>query len=483
MKLIPQSILGRTVLVLLLGLSLSHLISLSIYSSDRSSALTAAGGRRVAERIAGVARMVEEAPPGMRHQIVRSHWGPGFSVTLSSDSLIPEGGFDWRARRMRSVFSDFLGEDMAKRSRIRHREIKDSSGVLDAGGMSSKLTRGPMAEHMSHMREMWPGMMGSPRMRRFLEGWHGGQIVEVSVPVSDGTWLNFAAPFALKPFWASRLFWSLLLMTVAVIGLSIWAVRRSTAPLALFAQAAERLGRDVKATPMTEEGPREVRRAAVAFNEMQRRISGFVEDRTRMLAAISHDLRTPITRLRLRAEFIEDRERREKTLADLEEMEKMIAATLNFARDAANEEESKSLDLAALLQALCSDATDAGGKAEYAGSDRLTFTGRPVSLKRAFGNLIDNANNYGHQALVRLDEDQDKVIVTIEDDGPGIDDADKEKVFRPFVRLEGSRSRETGGVGLGMAVARSIVHAHGGEIALEDRTEGGLRITVNLPRG
>lgn len=478
----PKSILGRTVLVLLLGLLLSHLISLAIYTSDRNSAITAVGERQVAERIAGVARMVEEAPSAMRQKIVRSNWGPGFSITLTAESEIPKGGFNWRARRIRSILRNFLGNDVAKRSRIRLRVIDNNIATDDPSKMKLDDPRRMMAEHMGHMRKMWPDMKNSPRMRRLFGEWYGGQIVEVSVPVSDGTWLNFAAPFVLKSFWASRLFWSLLLMTAAVIGLSIWAVRRSTAPLAVFAKAAERLGRDVGAPPMSEEGPCEVRQAAAAFNEMQRRISGFVEDRTRMLAAISHDLRTPITRLRLRAEFIEDEEQRRKTMSDLDEMETMIAATLDFSRDAALEKENKFLDLGVLLKTLCDDASDNGGKAEYEGPGKFAFSGRPVALKRAFGNLIENAIAYGNQARVSLVYGRDKVTVTIDDDGPGIACEDKESVFHPFVRLEGSRSRETGGVGLGLSVVRSVVHAHGGEVTLSNRPEGGLRVGVTLPR-
>ena len=481
MTLMPKSILGRTVLVLLLGLSLSHLISLAIYSNDRSSAITAAGERQVAERIAGVARMVEEAPPAMRQKVVRSNWGPGFSITLTAGSRIPKGGFNWRARRIRSIFRNFLGDDVAKRARIRHRVIDNGVAKDGLSAMAQDDPRRMMAEHMGHMREMWPDMANSPRMRRLFGEWYGGRIIEVSVPVSDGTWLNFAAPFVLQPFWASRLFWSLLLMTAAVIGLSVWAVRRSTAPLAVFAQAAERLGRDVKAPPMSEDGPREVHQAAAAFNEMQRRIRGFVEDRTRMLAAISHDLRTPITRLRLRAEFIGDEEQRRKTMSDLDDMETMIAATLDFSREAALEKENKFLDLGVLLKTLCDDASDNGGRAEYEGPDKFAFSGRPVALKRVFGNLIENAIAYGNRAMVSLIDERNKVTVTIDDDGPGIAAEDRENVFRPFVRLEGSRSRETGGVGLGLSVVRSVVHAHGGEVTLENRPEGGLRVGVTLP--
>ena len=237
------------------------------------------------------------------------------------------------------------------------------------------------------------------------------------------------------------------------------------------------------APALDERGPREVHRAARAFNDMQTRLRSFIDDRTRMLAAISHDLRTPITRMRLRAEFVEDDEQRRKMLADLGEMEAMIAATLSFAREDAAGEAQVPLDLADLLQSLCDAAVDAGHAASYSGARRFPFNGAPTGLKRAFGNLLDNAIKYGGVARVTLKPSEESVTVTVEDDGPGIPPEELEKVFTAFYRVEGSRSRETGGVGLGLAVVRTIVHAHGGEVALENRREGGLRAVVTLPCG
>ncbi|MBT3305280.1 MAG: HAMP domain-containing protein [Alphaproteobacteria bacterium] len=271
-------------------------------------------------------------------------------------------------------------------------------------------------------------------------------------------------------------------MTVVVVVLSVWATRRATRPLARFADAAERLGLDVNAPPVDEDGPREVRHVAAAFNTMQNRIRTFVRDRTQMLAAISHDLRTPITRLRLRAEFIEDADLQKKMFDDLEQMEVMIASTLAFARDDAGDEAKKPFDLAVLLQGFCDDASDAGHAAVYIGPDRLTYSGRPIALGRVFTNLIDNAIHYGGNAQVNLAADDQQIVITVADDGDGIPEEQLEQVFAPFHRVEHSRSRETGGVGLGLSVVRSIVHAHGGEVTLSNRAEGGLLATVILPR-
>lgn len=273
------------------------------------------------------------------------------------------------------------------------------------------------------------------------------------------------------------------LWLLMVAAAALLAVRRAARPFGTFAAAAERLGVDVAAPPLAEDGPREVRRAAHAFNVMQARIRRFVEDRTQLLAAISHDLRTPITRLKLRAEFVEDDAERTRMLADLDEMERMIAATLAFARDDAAREERRQVDVAALVQGLVDDFAATGAAASYVGPDSLVMAARPMALKRAVANLLDNAVKYGGAARASLGREPGEVVLAIDDDGPGIPEADRERVFSPFVRIEASRCRDTGGTGLGLSVARAAIRAHGGDIALANRPDGGLRVTVALPTG
>ena len=200
-----------------------------------------------------------------------------------------------------------------------------------------------------------------------------------------------------------------------------------------------------------------------------------------MLAAISHDLRTPITRLRLRAELIDDAEQQAKMLADLDQMEQMIAATLAFARDEAVDEASVRFDLAAMLQSLADDISDTNGQASYTGPDKLEWTGRPGALKRAFQNLADNAIKYGQRADISLSDSEGKLVITFEDDGPGIPENERVRVFDPFYRIDPSRNRDTGGVGLGLAVTRSVVRAHGGDISFQNAKER-FGIIVELPK-
>jgi signal transduction histidine kinase len=208
-----------------------------------------------------------------------------------------------------------------------------------------------------------------------------------------------------------------------------------------------------------------------------------VSDRTQALAAVSHDLRTPIQRLRLRAGFLDDAEAQRSIDADLDEMEAMVEATLAFLRGDADGEEPRPTDLAAILRTLCDEAADRGAAVAVAGPDHILLRLRPVAAKRAFANLIDNALKYGGAARVTLRESPAAAVVSVEDDGPGIPEAAMATVFEPFQRLEASRNRGTGGTGLGLTIARRAVEGHGGTIVLANRPGGGLLVTVRLPRG
>jgi len=276
---------------------------------------------------------------------------------------------------------------------------------------------------------------------------------------------------------------ALAVFSAGLAGMSVWAARRATLPLKRLADAAGALEAAGDPAPVAVTGPREVRQAAHALNEMAARIHRFVEDRTRMLAAISHDLRTMLTRLRLRAEYIDDPEQHDKALKDLAEMEEMLSATLAFARDDARAESRTPVDLAMLLNDLVDDLAEAGLNSTFTGPRSCTVTARPTALRRAFVNLLTNAVVYGGVAEVELTPGPETVTVTVSDRGPGISDDLKEKVFAPFFRVEGSRSRETGGTGLGLSVARDVIRGHGGDVVLSDREGGGLVATVPLPVG
>ena len=308
-------------------------------------------------------------------------------------------------------------------------------------------------------------------------------VLRVAVQLQDDSWLNLEAPFVEAPgLFSPRSMLLLSLAALATVLLSFWAVRRLTGPLVTLAAAADRLGVNVNAPPLPESGARELRQAAHAFNLMQARLQKFVQDRVQMTAAISHDLRTPITRLRLRAEWIEDDVERRKTLADLDEMEAMIDSTLAFAREESSSEPLINVDLVSLVEDICAERPGVCFEAAPIATPRLVCLCRPLAVRRCLGNLIDNAIKYGCRASVRLDSSASNITVTIDDDGPGIPEAEQDRMFLPYERLDGSRNSETGGVGLGLSIARTIARAHGGDVTLANRSGGGLRVVLQLPR-
>jgi signal transduction histidine kinase len=275
---------------------------------------------------------------------------------------------------------------------------------------------------------------------------------------------------------------SLTVLLAAVLVLTLIAVRWVTRPLKTLAQAAEDLGRDINRPRLDESGPLEVSRAAHAFNTMQERLAGFIRERTRIFAAMSHDLKTPITRLRLRVELLDDPELRAKFARDLEEMEALVMTTLDFMRGLDNGAAAQPIDVGALLESLQQDAREVGGEVRIEGAALAPFHGNPQALKRCVGNLIDNAVKYGKSAILVVEDSAEQLCIRVRDQGPGIPPAELDQVFEPFHRLEASRSRETGGTGLGLSIARDIARAHGGDIVLRNLAKGGLEATLTLPR-
>jgi len=306
----------------------------------------------------------------------------------------------------------------------------------------------------------------------------------IALKLDNGKWLNIIVVPSRQHLWWAIFGFSLLaiILIVLVMLLCAWAVKRLAVSLTAIAQASKYLGVDVNMPPLAKTNNQELNEIINAFNQVQIRIRKLINDRTQMLAAISHDLRTPITRLKLRAESFEGTQEYQKIIADLEEMEDMIASVLLFARFDARNEILERFDLSALLESLCNDLVDAGFKVDYQSEAyRLPFYGCMNTLKRAFTNLINNAVKYGGYAKVLLKQKDNKVIVEIEDRGPGIPEEVLTKVFEPFYRVDQSRSRKTGGTGLGLTIARDTIIAHNGEIILMNLPNGGLRVTVILP--
>jgi signal transduction histidine kinase len=459
---LPKSLFGQTLLILLAGLVISHAVGWWLFTADREEAVRAVGGFAAAQRITNLTRLVQDTPRTERERIVRALSDQTFLVALSSrPPPLPASDGSPVARAIEDFLASELALPPARRPLV-------FAPPLPGPGF-------PGRRRMGH-GPMMPGFGAFGPFGAFRE-------LQVAVPLPDSQWLSFATALpASGPAFSRQFLLSVGIMAIIILVVSIWAVRRVTAPLASLSTAAERLGNDLNAPPLAESGTVEMRQASHAFNTMQARLRGLIENRTRMLAAISHDLRTPLTLLRLRTENVADAHEREKMISTIAEMDAMIAATLQFARDEATAEQRRRTDLSALLASVVDDFADSGVPVTMQPAQPIVAACRPDALKRALINLIDNAVKYGGSARAAIGSAQAGVEITIDDDGPGIPEPELTRVFQPFYRVEGSRSRETGGIGLGLAIALSVVEGQGGTLTLSNRPEGGLRASIRLPQ-
>jgi len=304
---------------------------------------------------------------------------------------------------------------------------------------------------------------------------------EIAMQRPDGRWAVVRPERGLGlNVWQQRVMLWFLLSALVMAPIAWMFAKRLSQPFRLFAQAAERLGRDPEAAPLTIRGSAEIAVAAGAFNQMQERLRRYVQDRTAMVGAIAHDLRTPLTRLRFRIENAPE-DQRAKMAADIDQMEAMVAATLGFVRDATRPGQRTRLELASLVESVCDEMAETGAAIEVERAEKVVIEGDPVALRRLVTNLLENAVKFGDRARARVVTAERAVIIEIDDEGPGIPEAEIERVFEPFYRREPSRSRSTGGIGLGLAVVRSIARSHGGDVTMVNRPGGGLTARVNLP--
>ena len=467
----PKRLAAQLIALLLVALVAAQIVSLVILLDERGHALRAAGREQVLARTASIVRLMEATPPELHAHILRTASSSRLRFWVDDDRAVDATIEVHRDNPLQQRLDDLLGGS-AQQVLV---ELSDHRWEM--WDWLDRLRDDAEREYEARVRNGPPWWRGGGRGR-----WRHMSLI-ASVLLTDGRWLNVETQFPrASPAAALPSLIGTGVMAVAISIIVILMIRRMTRPMADLAAAAERLGRGEAVPPVPERGPEDVRQTTRAFNRMHGRLQRFVQDRTRMLAAISHDLRTPLTSLRLRAEFVDDEETRTKILETLEEMERMTEATLAFAREEARREDTRTVDLAALVDSLCEDLRDLDMDVTYSGPPTLLYPCRSMSLKRAVRNLIENAATYGKRARVTLARDEQEVRIAIEDDGAGIPEADFERVFAPFVRLEESRSQETGGIGLGMAIARSIVRGHGGDITLANRAEGGLRVTIHLPR-
>ncbi|MFV1997261.1 MAG: ATP-binding protein [Acidiferrobacterales bacterium] len=461
-RLIPQSLFGRLALVLFFGLLLAQLASTAIQFRDRGQRVFQASGLYSAERIAEIVRLLDGANTVERNRLVSLLNVPPLRVSLTTPAWSgPDKTVEnWPVIEFRKRLLLQLGDNYPLRVAVSDQPTSDATqNMHDSGG-----------HNMQHTQRM--GMALPDALVFFAQ-----------VKLSDGTWVSFENSIAEEVFAdSSTLLLLLAILVTIVLSVSLLAVRWVTRPLTMLTQAANKLGGDINQPPLSETGPMEVRLAANAFNSMQTRLQKFIEDRTGLLTAISHDLKTPITRMRIRAEMLDDPEQRASFTKNLDEMQLIASETLDFLRADDAREPLQATDICALLEAIRDDAAELGQRVDIEPCMLKPFHARPLALKRCIGNLVENAIKYGGNARVSAHESKQVLVITIADSGPGIPQQKLETVFEPFYRLETSRSRETGGSGLGLSIARNIALSHGGDLRLVNNPNGGLQAILTLLR-
>lgn len=454
MRVLPRSLAGQLALLILGAFLAAQVISLWLFADERGAAIREAQWLETAERAAAVARALDAAPVESRAGILAAVNSRLVRFSLGEAPLVGQDQ-----------------QDPAARVRV--------SGLL-GGGSGVRAEEVAVSPHDGHPADPPPALAWlHTRMRAA-----GIAPVEfrISIALDGGGWLNVASRSQRPDLQVPPVVLGSSLLSLSLILAALWiGLGRITRPLRRLAAAADGFGIDAAAPEMPLTGPREVRALSEALARMHARVSAMVADRTRMLAALGHDLRSPITALRLRAEMVDEDETRERMAAVLDEMQEMVESTLAYARGVSADQPTEPTDLSSLVGELGEELSATGPRIAVAASEAVVTDLRRTAIRRALRNLMENAQRYGGGAQVSVARLGTKAEVLIDDTGPGIPPEALEQVFDPFTRLETSRSRETGGIGLGLPIARAIIRAHGGEVTLANRPGGGLRARVRLP--
>ena len=461
-RFIPSSLIGKISLIMLAGLLFELIIALQIFSSDREQMLNLSTTNNTLGRISALVNVLERTPQALHHDIIEAAQGSGLMLDLDNTAVINQN--------QRQDLSKKIQRDLAGNSTY-HINIKSISSGHHHRSNSDKMSMNHMStKHMSRMK--------STQYKTQLMG---------SVQLGNRYWLNFSSAIdkqSLRWSWLTIL--ALISVAVFTVSAMFLVVKRALNPIKDLAMAAQKMGQERDFTPLKVTGPDEILPTINAFNNMQTNLSQFVDDRTKMLAAISHDLRTPITSMRLRLEFIEHNDDQKHLLATLANMEAMITATLNFARDDAQQEPSQTIELTSLLQTISDDYQDQGHQIILSTSQKVVSRLSPIAFRRVMENLINNSFYYGSKediAVVELTcyQKDTEVVIQVLDNGAGIEEDELERVFKPFVRLGAERDTSSSSVGLGLSISRSIIQGHGGTLKLRNRKEGGLCAEIRLP--
>lgn len=464
---LPESLRGQILLAVLAALALAQIVGAAITVAAREEAVRATQQGEALDRVAALVFVLERTLPELHVDLLRVAETPMTRLTVDERPQVRASA--WNLRRPSASLAAMLGD-------AEPRDIRMSVSEPLPGRHTAPRGDEQPGDRRMMRRDGRPEAERAFRRRMVEEA----RTLAISVPLADGRWLNasigLAEPERRLPTLPALSF----LLAAAAIGAALWlTLSRLLGPLRGLAAAAERLGRGEEPGALPVTGPSEMRALTEAFNQMQTRLQRLLTDRTQMLAALGHDLRSPLTALRVRAEMVDDDETRERMLASLAEMQEMVEQTLAYARGVWTAEHIETVEIGALLTAL---AEEEGARFTPA-AETVPLRLRAATMRRALRNLIDNARRYGGGEIeIALSVAPEAVEIAIMDRGAGIPEAELARVFDPFVRLEASRSRETGGTGLGLSIARGIVQAHGGEVSLANREGGGVVATMMLPR-
>lgn len=467
----PRTLFSRLVLLLLFGLVLAEAITALVLTSDRGEAIKRAAGIHSAQRIASIVKILDQMTHDQRQETAKALDAPGMRISLTLPPL------DSQDRGPSTGSTLFLGAlryylDDDRDIRLDLADKQATQHFFARGKFAPTMGMNPGRHNMMRQHMAEAGLMLSA---------DGAHLIQIRL--QDGQWVSFGEQLPEEvTHWPLRVVLALGLVLIVLGLVALLAVRWITRPLSHLAESARALGQDLQRPPLEEKGPEEVRSTLQAFNAMQQQIRQFVDERSRFLAAISHDLRTPITRLRLRSGLLEDPKLQAKFERDLEEMEELVQGILELMRDETGEVKKQALDINDLLETLQIDGEESGKKITLQGQANDSFYCHPASMRRLVTNLVDNALKYGGRADIEIEDSKAYLQIRITDNGTGIPESQLEHVFQPFTRIEDSRCKETGGTGLGLSIAKNIALAHGGTLTLKNREHGGLLAELTLPR-
>lgn len=462
-RFLPQTLPAWVLLVVIASLLVSQVATLYIVARDRAAASDVVDYYRLNDRAFAVVQLLYSATPVDRKRMASGVASTSYALTVSDTPVVASSiAQDDQLAELEDILVSRLSRFGVIEARVRR----------DAATESEK----PPHKLGTDIGQVEKDLLA------LSAGFAHSDKLTASIQFSDGQWLNFTEPIIPPgPVLSPESLPLYGIMAGLVVVMSVWSIRRLTAPYRIMETAVKRISKDLKSPPVSEAGSREIRTAARAINVMQSRLREYVEDREQLAAALAHDLRTPLTRMRLRLALLRKSKLREDLAKDLADIEDIARSVIDFATFEVAEEKSERIDFVSLVESVADGFPEVTLDDNGLPSRELICKAKPVALRRCVTNLVQNAVTYGHRAQLSLHHSNNQVALVIRDEGPGIPQAKLDAVFSPFIRLEKSRSRETGGLGLGLTIARNIARAAGGEIYLSNHPEGGLQTELRLP--